>query len=917
MQAHLKTSSEHKKPRLYIIDGYGFVFRAYHSMPPLTTKSGLPVGAIYGFTNMLIRLFDEIKKDGDKNYVIVAFDSGKKTFRHEMYPAYKANRPEPPADLIVQFPLVREVTEALNIQSVELPGYEADDIIATYTKLAREKDIDVVVVSSDKDLMQLVSDGVQMFDPVKYKAIGEKEVLEKFGVNPEKVLDVLSLIGDSSDNIPGIPGIGPKTAAELIHEFGDLDSVLANPDKIKQKKRSELIKEHKEKAILSRTLLKLNDNVPADKNFEHYLINSIDKDKLIEFLRKYDFHSLISRIEKKPAASETHVKPDTNIKSAPTAKAAEIKSIDDLKSWLTTNKIEKEIFIYFYSEESTSLYIALAYKEFITSKIISCYFSLRESSGSSQIGFDFERNAEPSAHGIAISDALVELKSLLNNNSILKVGYDIKKLQKFLMSYGCNLVAYSDISLISYLLDNVLKEHTLEAIGNDYFQERLEEKANYVDLSEFFTHRISIINMAHSLLKKRLFSEHLTFIYEKIEKPIIDVLSDMELAGIKVDKAELQKLSSEFTAQISLLEKGIFQIAGEEFNIASPKQLGHILFEKMGIEGGKKSKKSGTYGTSVDILENISAQGHTIADKILEWRHLSKLKSTYTEALLKEIDSKTNRIHTTFSITVTSTGRLSSHNPNLQNIPIRTEEGKKIRRAFISEKGNVLISADYNQIELRILAHLANIDVLKKAFIHGDDIHSITAHQVFGVPLENVDPEIRRRAKTINFGIIYGQTAYGLSKQLGIGVSDADKYIKAYFERYPGIKEYMDNAKDIARKHGYVTTVWGRRCYLPYINDRNPTLRNFAERAAINAPLQGTAADIIKKAMISVNDSLKNKMLESKLIMQVHDELLIESPENEKEQAAKILKEKMENAVKFSVPITVDIRIGSNWGEIH
>ncbi len=854
---------------LFLVDAYGFVFRAFHALPPLTRPDGTPVGAVYGFINMLLKLREDIEKKHEDASIIIVFDSGGKTFRDELFSEYKANRDAPPEDLIPQFPLVRDAAQALGIISIEKDGFEADDIIATFVKSAKGRGDLVTIVSSDKDLMQLISPGVKMYDAMKSRDISEKEVKEKFGVGPDRVIDVLALIGDSSDNIPGVPGIGPKTAEKLINQFGSFDNIFANIDQVTQKSLSEKLRFNEDKAKLSRQLVTLCDTVPVDYGVIDKPL-SYDPLKLITFLKENGFKSLVAKLEKQHQITPNVDKPSVSHEVLDNLRA--------LDSWLVSESLGGKMALL---KNESQLYLA--------SETKSCAIQLaQEPLG--QASFNFE----PSENK---GNIFSHLKTYFSDPSILWILHDAKSLMKD----GTSFKAFDDVMIMSYVLDGTIHEHDLKTLTNT---EQIDNKT------------VSGIFSLHMELKQRLIHEKMLSLYENIEKPLIAVLAEIEKTGIKIDVRELEALSNDFGQRIQNLEKEIHKISGVEFLISSPKQLGEILFEHMKLPGGKKNK-SGGYSTGADILEELSMQGHVIADKLLEWRQLTKLKSTYTDALANFTDPKTKRIHTTFSMASTSTGRLSSIEPNLQNIPIRTEEGRKIRKAFIAEEEYKLISADYSQIELRLIAHLADIPVLKNAFREGKDIHATTASRIFSVPLDKVDSEMRRRAKTVNFGIIYGQSAFGLATQLKISRTEAASIIKAYFLEYPGIEAYMKNTVAEAREKGFTTTIYGRKCYVPWINDKNPVRRNFAERAAINAPLQGSAADIIKRAMISLSKDLKRGSLKSRMILQVHDELLLEAPENEVENVKVMVKRVMESATSLSVPLIVEVRSGSDWGEVH
>ncbi|MDN5248289.1 MAG: DNA polymerase I [Wolbachia endosymbiont of Tyrophagus putrescentiae] len=834
-----------KEKTFTIIDGYGFLFRAYYVLPHLTTSTGMPIGGVYGFLNMILKYITH------SDYLVVAFDSGKKNFRHDLYPKYKANRVSPPEDLTPQFSILREAVEAFSLSYEEIEGYEADDIIATLAaKYGNHKDSRVVVVSSDKDLFQLLNHNVLIFDPIKNIYIDEKRVVEKFGVNSDKLLDLLSLTGDVSDNIPGVPGIGPKTAAKLLDEFGSLDSILENINEIKQTRIRNLIVEHKEKALISRGLASLYENVELQNSIEGYKVHTPNMEKLLSFLKKYEFNSLINKVEKlfsfKVPHQNKEVEHDTQ----------------GLEKFLEYCRYEGKIAIYCHFDNKMLNKISLSYSE-------SSIFYIEQAS-------------------------IQALSPFLFPDGMLKIVHDVKEVRKVIPAIENALGSTDDLMLMSYSLDTGKHDHSIANI----IAHNLSGDAEVCSAQTLIT--------LYTRLRQRLFQEKLFTIYERFDKPLMRVIFEMEKNGILLDTKKLQELSNEFQQIIDVLEGEIYKLAGEEFNVASPKQLSDILFNKMGLNKKKKSK-SGAYSTNSEVLEKLEAEGVEIASKILNWRHLSKLKNTYTEALMRQV-SQDGRVHTNFSVTVTSTGRLSSSNPNLQNIPIRSKEGSLIRQAFIAPEGHKIISADYSQIELRLLAHVAGVTAFKEAFAKGQDIHDITARQVFGVP--SVDEQLRRKAKSINFGIIYGISPFGLAKQLGITIQEAAEYIDYYFSCYPEIKIYMEEMISTARSHGYVETLFGRRCFVKDINNSISYIRQFAERAAINAPLQGTAADIIKRAMIQLFDQLKR----GKIILQVHDELLVETEEEYTKETATLIKNVMENVVKLSVPLEVEVKAGNNWG---
>ncbi len=900
--------------KLILIDGYGFVFRAYHAMARTNMRraDGTPTGAVFAFTNMLIKIIADHKTD----FIAVVFDAGKATFRNEIYAEYKANRAAAPEDLIPQFPLVREAATALNLAIVEKVGYEADDLIATYTKIGKETGHDVMIISSDKDLMQLIGPGVEMYDPLKSRMIGNAEVFEKFGVTPDKVLDVLALMGDSSDNIPGVPGIGPKTAAELINEFGDLEGVLSNTGKIKQNKRREVLEENKEKARLSKRLAALCFDVPLDSQIEHFAVKQTDTPMLVKFLKEQGFKSLISRVDKNHDAAMPELK-SVEKKVATPSHNTLIDNANNLKKWVDSVGEIYSIVVHVENDAKSKSAIGIALS--VNGK--SCYLPLNIKSAPKQTSLFGDEEAEEKTATNSIKDAIIALKGMFSDPLIVKIGHDLKPLMRVAKDCGIEISPIDDIMMMSYSLETGLHGHDLTNILIRYNKEEYPETKALAELEPekampYICGKSDAILHIHAELKQRLLADKSVTLYEKMDKQLISVLADMENNGIKVDPVRLKELSEVFAIEIKRLEEEIFKLADCEFNIGSPKQMGEVLFDKLGLSTGKKSKKSGAYSTDVKVLQGLAADGHEIASKILEWRHVSKIKGTYSDALPKQIEAD-GRIHTNFAMAATNTGRLSSHDPNLQNIPIRTELGNKIREAFIAEKGCKLISADYSQIELRLLAHIADIDVLKEAFVKDYDIHSATASQIFGVDISQVDSDLRRKAKTINFGIIYGISAFGLAERLGISRMEASDYIKKYFLQYPGIEAYMKETVEFARKHNYVQTIWGRKCYINGINDRNPAMRQFSERAAINAPLQGSAADIVKKAMIVLANKIKADNLPARILLQVHDELVVEVPEDKAEHIAKIIKTVMQDVVNLSVPATVDVGIGNNWREIH
>lgn len=935
------------RSRLLLVDGSGYIFRAYHSLPPLTRPDGTAVGAVYGFLNMMFKLLDSVKP-GDS--IAVIFDASRQTFRNEIYPEYKAHRPPAPDDLIPQFALVREATRALNLPSIEMEGFEADDIICSYVHEARRAQMEVVIISSDKDLMQLVQEGVSMFDPMKQKPIGRAEVLEKFGVPPELVVDAQALIGDSTDNVPGVPGIGPKTAAELINAYGSLEGVLTRAAEIKQQKRRETLIEFAEQARISRRLVELKCDVALPVPVEQLGQQSPQAEVLLPFLRTQNFNSLITRASDKfkfsgeavtaaaPATAErmeavyTLVTDEAVLKTwVSKAETAGIVAIDTETTGLDPMQVEL-VGISLCVEPGEACYIPIGHVESGEGEKNATALPVNHQQDDLFASPVTVESAKLRAGQLPLATVMALLKPLLENPAVLKIGQNIKYDAHILRRHGAEVVAVEDTMLLSYVLDAGLHGHGMDELSELFLNHkpisydqvtgtgRTRKSFAEVEMDaakDYAAEDADVTLRLYKLLKARLVNDRMITVYETIERPLIPVLTRMEAEGIKVDVPMLAAMSKDFTARIKGFEEEIFQMAGREFTVGSPKQLGEVLFDELGLPGGKKSAKTGAYATGADVLETLAEAGHGIAQKVLDWRQLSKLKSTYADALQNQINPKTGRVHTSFSMAVAATGRLSSTDPNLQNIPIRTEEGRKIRHAFVAEPGKKLISADYSQIELRLLAHVADMEVLRQAFIQGADIHAATASQMFGVPLNEVSSDLRRSAKTINFGIIYGISAHGLAQRLGISRSDAAQYIEKYFAQYPGIKAYMEAAIAYAREHGYIKTLYGRKVHFKDINSKNPNFRNFSERAAINAPLQGSAADIIKRAMINLQAKLDQELPEAKLLLQVHDELLVEVPEALAETAAALIKREMENAAKLSLPLTVEVSIGDNWGSIH
>ncbi|HXQ65541.1 MAG TPA: DNA polymerase I [Alphaproteobacteria bacterium] len=944
--------SEFKPRHVYLVDGSGYVFRAFHALPPMTRPDGTPVNAVYGFTTMLMKLISE----SDADCIAVIFDAARATFRNEIYPQYKAHRLEPPEELIPQFPLVREAARAFNLPAIEQGGYEADDLIATYARLAREAGAKVTIVSSDKDLMQLVRDGIEMLDPIKGRPIGPAEVAEKFGVPPEKVVDVQALAGDSVDNVPGVPGIGVKTAAQLINEYGDLEALLARAGEIKQPKRRESLQQHAEQARISKKLVLLEDHVPLEVPLAALTVHEPDHDKLVAFLKEQTFRSILARVESqagaKPAAPQARTvtgaassapealrAPSAHIPAAPLGQNYElVQSEEALAPWIARALAAGIVAV---DTETTSLDATQARLVGVSLSLEpgeargaceACYVPLGHKAPQHQGTLDLGENAAREApKQMELKRALEMLKPLLEDPTVLKIGHNIKYDMVVLARYGIAIAPIDDTMLISYVLAAGLHGHGMDELAKLHLD---HDTIKYKDVTGSGKGQIGFDEVALDkacayaaedadvtlrlwlVLKPQLLAERLASVYETIERPLVPVIVAMERHGIKVDRAELKRLSEDFATRLAELECQIHKLAGESFNVGSPKQLGEILFERMSLAGGRKAK-TGAYVTDADVLEELAAQGHDLPARVLDWRQLQKLKSTYADALVEQINPETGRVHTSYGMAIASTGRLSSTDPNLQNIPVRTEEGRRIRRAFVAEPGWKLVSLDYSQIELRLLAHVADIQALERAFKEGIDIHALTASQVFGVPVEGMDPMVRRKAKAINFGIVYGISPFGLARQLGIPQAEAADYIKAYFARYPGIRDYMERTKELCRKDGYVKTAFGRRIYVRGIKDQNPARRGFAERAAINAPIQGGAADIIKRAMIRVPDALAEAGLSARMLLQVHDELVFEVREAEVEATIKAMRKVMEGAAPLKVPLVVDAGVADNWADAH
>ncbi len=915
---------------LVLIDASGFIFRAYHAIKPLTSPDGVPVNAVFGFMQMLMKQLDDM----EPKHVAVIFDAARKTFRNDISPEYKANRVETPDELIPQFALVREATRAFNLDCIEAPGFEADDLIATYAHQALQTEATVTIVSSDKDLMQLVSDRVRMFDSLKNRFIGTKEVKEKFGVFPEKVVDVQALAGDSADNVPGVPGIGIKTAAQLINEYGELDVLLARASEIKQTKRRENLIEHADKARMSRELVRLRKDVPLEIPIENLGRRQVNRDALMTFLSKLDFKVIMDRIQHKyPATDDATSIDQTGVQPgviAPVDTQYElVQTPAALQAW-----IDRAYRVGYVAVDTETTSLDQSRAELVGFSLSveptqACYIPVGHTPALS--------SEDTVINQIPLDQVLDLLRPLFADPSILKIGHNIKYDMVVLARYDVSVSPVDDTMLLSYILEGGSHGHSMDELAKLYlghttikYKEVTGTGKSKVTFDQvpldtalpYAAEDADITLRLHQLLKPRLVREQMSTAYETLERPLISVLTSMESEGIKVDLDQLKRLSADFAQRQGELEKDIHQLAGREFNVASPKQLGEILFDELGLKGGKKGK-SGTYTTSADVLEFLAAQDHALPARVLEWRQLEKLRNTYSDALIEQVNPFTKRVHTSYAMASASTGRLSSTDPNLQNIPIRTEDGRKIRQAFVAEKGHVLMSLDYSQIELRLLAHMAGIDVLKEAFRDGQDIHALTASQVFGVSLESVDSAMRRKAKAINFGIIYGISAFGLARQLNVEQGEAATYIKTYFEQYLGIQDYMERTKQFCREHGYVQTLFGRRAHVPGILDKSPATRNFSERAAINAPIQGTAADILKRAMIRVPSAIKEHGLDSKayMLLSVHDELIFEVAQSASEQTAQVVKQVMESAtlptLQLSVPLIVDIGQGNSWSDAH
>ncbi|WP_137702686.1 DNA polymerase I [Marimonas lutisalis] len=925
---------------LHLIDGSAFIFRAYHALPPLTRKSdGLPIGAVSGFCNMLQKYVEEATGDDAPTHVAVIFDYSGKSFRNDIYPDYKANRPPAPEDLVPQFPLTREATRAFNIACKEIEGYEADDIIATLATQARDLGGRVTIISSDKDLMQLVGGGVEMLDAMKNRRIDRDGVVEKFGVPPERVVDVQALAGDSVDNVPGAPGIGIKTAALLINEYGDLETLLERADEIKQPKRRETLIDKADQIRMSRDLVQLKNDTPLDFTIDDLEVKDPDPEQLLPFLASMEFRTLSKRIADKMGV-EPPIIEDTPVKTAdgndpapefPPVDPSKYEHVQDaaaLQRWIDLIHQRGYVAV---DTETTSLDEMQAELVGISLSVIpgeACYIPLAHKAGNSDDLFGSDDLAEGQMDA---DEALKLLKPVLQDDAVLKIGQNMKYDAKIFARHGITVAPIDDTMLMSYAMYSGLHGHGMDALSERYLGHSpipikeligsgksaitfdrvpIDEAVKYAAEDADITLRL------WHLFKPQLHRERVTTVYETLERPLVPVLARMEMNGIQVDRDTLSRMSNAFAQKMAALEDEIHELAGEKFNVGSPKQLGEILFDKMGLEGGKKGK-TGAYATGADVLEDLATE-HELPARVLDWRQLSKLKSTYTDALQDHINPETGRVHTSYVQTGASTGRLASTDPNLQNIPVRTEEGRRIREAFVAPQGTRLVSLDYSQIELRILAHVADIGTMKQAFRDGQDIHAMTASEMFDVPLDEMTPEIRRRAKAINFGVIYGISGFGLARNLRIPRGEAQAFIDEYFERYPGIRAYMDETVDFAKEHGFVQTLFGRKIHTPEISAKGPRA-GFARRAAINAPIQGTAADVIRRAMIRMPDAISN--LPAKMLLQVHDELLFEVEDDAVDKLIEVARDVMEGAsdpaVHLDIPLTVDAGQGANWAEAH
>tara|TARA_B100001989_G_scaffold43692_1_gene27339 strand:+ start:1248 stop:4022 length:2775 start_codon:yes stop_codon:yes gene_type:complete len=919
-----------KTDHYYLIDGSGYIFRAYYALPPLTRKSdGLPTGAVSGFCSMLFKLLEDSKSDRNlqkPTHFAVIFDSARKTFRNEIYSDYKANRSEAPDDLAPQFEYIRKSVLAFNLPSVELSNYEADDLIATYVEKILKGGAKVTIVSSDKDLMQLYKKNVRIYDPMKNKFISDEDVQKKFGVDSSKVIDVQALAGDSSDNVPGVPGIGVKTAAELINKYGTLEKLLKSAKEIKQNKRRETLIANEDKALISKKLVTLKNDAPINRDLDEFELKEINKDKLYKFLREMEFNRLLSSaisVYGEPDFTNEISNKSTNHKQVSIDKKnyhliTDLKNIDE---WIREAEEIGEVAV---DTETNSLdpHQAELVGISLSSKIgKACYIPL---------GHKSEKNINKNL-------VLNKLKPLLEDPSVKKIGQNIKFDFIVFFKQGIELTAMEDTMLMSYVLDAGKNRHNMDTLSEIHLDHKTiafkdlvgtgKKEINFseVDIEkakDYAAEDADITLRLYQKFKKSLKLEKMHNIYEVFEKPMIKILAFMEIEGVKIDNKFLKLLSSKFEKKIEKIQNQVFKISKKEFNIASPKQLGEIIYNELKIANLKKTKK-GSFATSASVLEDLAFKGHKFPQLILDWRQLSKLKNTYSDSLPEHLNPNTKRVHTSFLLAATTTGRLASSDPNLQNIPIKSEDGKDIRKAFIAEENYALISADYNQIEMRILADLADVKELKKAFNNNEDIHSLTASQIFNIDIKKINDDQRRKAKAINFGIIYGISQYGLAKQINVSNHEAEEFLNAYFLRFPEIKIYMDETIKFCRKSGFVNNIFGRRSHFVNINDKNYNVRNFQERAAINAPIQGSASEIMRLAMIRLSKRLsEQKNKKTKMLLQIHDELIFETPKEESKRISKIIIEEMSSVTKseqhsFSIPLTVDMNIGDNWGNLH
>ncbi|PKP81742.1 MAG: DNA polymerase I [Alphaproteobacteria bacterium HGW-Alphaproteobacteria-18] len=918
---------------LYLIDASAYVFRAFHALPPLTRGSdGLPVGAVAGFCNMLFKLLEDLKGKERPTHFACIFDASGNTFRNDMYPLYKANRSDPPEELVPQFPLVRRASLAFAAHAIEQTGFEADDLIATYARLAEAKGARVTIVSSDKDLMQLITDRVLMLDPMKNKLMGREDVIEKFGVGPEGVVDVQALSGDSVDNVPGAPGIGIKTAAQLITEYGNVETLLERAGEIKQPKRRETLINFADQVRISKQLVQLKEDVPVVLPVEELAVQDPDPKELIGFLEEMEFRTITRRVREQMELEGAIEAPAPDAQPFDVSAYACIRDLKTLEDWVARATAQGHVAVDTETDSLDSVTGGLVGVSLALAPGEACYIPLAH--------VDPEAKGEGDMFGadpprqIKMAEALKILKPMLEDPAVLKIGQNIKYDLSVFAQHKIRVHPIDDTMLISFALNAGIHSHGMDELSERYLGHKTisfkdvagtgKAQKSFAQVAldkatEYAAEDADVTLRLWQVLKPRLRTEQVTTVYETLERPLVPVLAAMEQAGVKVDRQMLSRLSADFNQRTAALEAEAHEQAGRSFNIGSPKQLGEILFDEMNLPGGKKTK-TGAWVTDGDVLEGLAAEGHALPRTIVDWRMLSKLRSTYTEALQAAINKKTGRVHTSYMMAGAQTGRLSSTDPNLQNIPVRTEEGRKIRQAFIAEEGNVLVSADYSQIELRILAHMADIPALKQAFKDGLDIHAMTASEMFGVPIEGMDPMVRRQAKAINFGIIYGISGFGLGRQLGIPSGEANQYIKTYFERFPGIRQYMDETKEFARATGFVKTAFGRKIHLPDIKSKGPA-RSFAERQAINAPIQGSAADIIKRAMIRMPEALAEAGLRAQMLLQVHDELVFECPEKEAEKLIALVQKTMAAAdgpsLKLSVPLVVEAKAAGNWAAAH